>query len=79
RLNAKLELRGITPMSDLGKDLSDGVKLIQLMEIMGNTSLGRYSLKPKLRVQKAENVVKALDFIRSRGVVLTNIGPEGKH
>lgn len=30
-----------------------------------------------MRVQKAENVTKALDFIRSRGIVLTNIGPEG--
>lgn len=30
-----------------------------------------------MRVQKAENVNKALDFINSRGVKLTNIGPEG--
>ena len=30
-----------------------------------------------MRVQKAENVNKALDFIASRGVKLTNIGPEG--
>jgi hypothetical protein len=30
-----------------------------------------------MRVQKAENVVKALEFINSRGVKLTNIGPEG--
>jgi hypothetical protein len=31
-----------------------------------------------MRVQKAENVNKALEFITSRGVKLTNIGPEGK-
>lgn len=30
-----------------------------------------------MRVQKAENVNKALEFIQSRGVKLTNIGPEG--
>lgn len=30
-----------------------------------------------MRVQKAENVNKALEFITSRGVKLTNIGPEG--
>ena len=30
-----------------------------------------------MRVQKAENVNMALKFIRSRGVKLTNIGPEG--
>jgi hypothetical protein len=32
-----------------------------------------------MRVQKAENVNKALEFITSRGVKLTNIGPEGMH
>ena len=43
----------------------------------GDTSLGRYNKIPRMRVQKAENVNKALEFITSRGVKLTNIGPEG--
>jgi hypothetical protein len=43
----------------------------------GDTSLGRYNKNPRMRVQKAENVNKALEFITSRGVKLTNIGPEG--
>ena len=30
-----------------------------------------------MRVQMAENVNRALEFINSRGVKLTNIGPEG--
>ncbi|KAF8478104.1 actinin-like protein [Russula ochroleuca] len=75
-LNTKLEANGYPPMSSLVKDLSDGVRLIQLMEIMGDTSLGRYNKIPRMRVQKAENVNKALEFITSRGVKLTNIGPE---
>ncbi|EJU03207.1 hypothetical protein DACRYDRAFT_65404 [Dacryopinax primogenitus] len=75
-LNSKLESQGYPLMTSLVKDLSDGVKLIQLMEIMGDTSLGRFNKVPKMRVQKAENVNKALEFIRSRGVKLTNIGPE---
>ncbi|KAI8994227.1 actinin-like protein [Trametes punicea] len=75
-LNTKLEAHGYPPMTSLVKDLSDGVRLIQLMEIMGDTSLGRYNKAPKMRVQKAENVNKALEFITSRGVKLTNIGPE---
>ncbi|KAJ3731291.1 actinin-like protein [Lentinula guzmanii] len=75
-LNTKLESNGYPPMSSLIKDLSDGVKLIQLMEIMGDVSLGRYNKTPRMRVQKAENVNKALEFITSRGVKLTNIGPE---
>lgn len=111
RLNTKLEANGYPPMTSLVKDLSDGVRLIQLMvcrcqvhisalltppsqEIMGmlglmqyesdphlfylgDTSLGRYNKNPRMRVQKAENVNKALEFITSRGVKLTNIGPEG--
>ncbi|CUA68761.1 Alpha-actinin-like protein 1 [Schizosaccharomyces pombe 972h-] [Rhizoctonia solani] len=66
-------------MTSLVRDLSDGVKLIQIMEIMGESgdvSLGRYNKTPRMRVQKAENVNKALEFITSRGVKLTNIGPE---
>jgi len=43
----------------------------------GDVSLGRYNKNPRIRVQKAENVNKALEFINSRGVKLTNIGPEG--
>ncbi|KAF9055561.1 calponin homology domain-containing protein [Panaeolus papilionaceus] len=43
---------------------------------MGDTSLGRYNRNPRIRVQKAENVNRALEFITSRGVKLTNIGPE---
>ncbi|PAV17111.1 actin cross-linking [Pyrrhoderma noxium] len=75
-LNTKLEANGYPPMTSLVKDLSDGVKLIQLMEIMGDVSLGRYNKNPRMRIQKAENVNLALEFITSRGVKLTNIGPE---
>lgn len=64
-------------MSSLITDLSDGVRLIELMEIMGDVSLGKYYKMPKMRVQRAENVNKALNFIKSRGVVLTNVGAEG--
>ncbi|KAJ3814642.1 actinin-like protein [Lentinula aff. lateritia] len=72
-LNTKLESNGYPAMTSLVKDLSDGVKLIQLMVYV---SLGRYNKTPRMRVQKAENVNKALEFITSRGVKLTNIGPE---
>jgi hypothetical protein len=48
-----------------------------LAYFVGDVSLGRYNRNPRMRVQKAENVNKALEFISSRGVKLTNIGPEG--
>lgn len=65
-------------MTSLSSDLSNGVKLVQLMEIMGDVSLGRYYKIPRMRVQMAENVNIALEFIKSRGVVLTNVGAEGE-
>ncbi|KAK2761144.1 hypothetical protein FQN54_001665 [Arachnomyces sp. PD_36] len=73
-LNNKLKVRNVT-IEDLVKDISDGVMLIHLLEILGNESLGRYASKPKLRVQKFENVNKGLDFVKGRGIHLTNIGP----
>lgn len=50
--------------------------LIHLLECLSHESLGRYASKPKLRVQKFENSNLALDFIKSRGIQMTNIGAE---
>ncbi|MCJ1256811.1 hypothetical protein MMC24_004635 [Lignoscripta atroalba] len=74
-LNSKVKPRDLM-VNDLVKDLSDGVILVHLLEILGNESLGRYASKPKLRVQRFENVNKALDYIKSRGIQMTNIGAE---
>jgi hypothetical protein len=43
---------------------------------LSNESLGRYASRPKLRVQRFENVNKSLDFIKSKGIQMTNIGAE---
>jgi Ca2+-binding EF-hand superfamily protein len=74
-LNTKLEAREIA-IQDLVADLSDGIILIHLLEILSNESLGRYASKPKLRVQRFENANLALDFVKSRGIQMTNIGAE---
>lgn len=74
--NTYLESGDIPPLQNLAPDLSNGVRLIQLLEIIGGESLGRYYKNPKLLVQKAENVNTALDFIRHRGVMVYNIGAE---
>lgn len=52
------------------------VILIHLLECLSNESLGRYASKPKLRVQRFENANLGLDFIKSRGIQMTNIGAE---
>ncbi|TKA31104.1 hypothetical protein B0A50_02073 [Salinomyces thailandicus] len=74
-LNNKLTVRNL-PVNDIVTDLSDGVILIHLLEILSQESLGRYAARPKLRVQRFENVNIALDFIKSRKIQLTNIGAE---
>lgn len=74
-MNSKLKIREVE-IGDLVIDLSDGIMLIHLLEILGNESLGRYASRPKLRVQKFENVNKSLDFIKRRGIQMTNIGAE---
>ncbi|KAK4033187.1 calponin homology domain-containing protein [Parachaetomium inaequale] len=74
-LNTKIEARSLE-VKDLVQDLSDGVMLIHLLECLSSESLGRYAAKPKLRVQRFENANIALDFIKSRGIQMTNIGAE---
>ena len=63
-------------VKSLVSDLSDGIILIHLLEVLSNESLGRYASNPKLRVQKFENVNKSLEYIKSRGIHMTNIGAE---
>ncbi|RKO95791.1 hypothetical protein CAUPRSCDRAFT_83, partial [Caulochytrium protostelioides] len=75
-VNTQLKIKGYTPIQDITQDFGTGEKLIQLLEIIGNESLGRYNKNPKLRLQKIENVNTALAFIKRRDVALTNIGAE---
>ncbi|KAI1319616.1 hypothetical protein EDD11_003609 [Mortierella claussenii] len=74
-VNTKLSIGRYPEIANL-LQMSDGVPLIQLLEIIGDTSLGRYNKVSRMRIQKVENVNKCLEFIRSRGVNLTNIGAE---
>ncbi|KIW27571.1 uncharacterized protein PV07_07300 [Cladophialophora immunda] len=74
-LNNKIVSREVAVKS-LVTDLSDGIILIHLLEVLSNESLGRYASNPRLRVQRFENVNKSLEFIKSRGIQMTNIGAE---
>ncbi|KAG1151928.1 hypothetical protein G6F37_005001 [Rhizopus arrhizus] len=75
-VNNKLDIKNIPNINHLNEDLANGVRLIQLLEIIGGESLRPYNMNPTMIFQKMENVNKALDFIKSRGVALTNIGAE---
>ncbi|KAE8161720.1 alpha-actinin, sarcomeric [Aspergillus tamarii] len=74
-LNDKLKVRRLF-IEDLVSDLSNGIILIHLLEILGGEPLGKYASNPRLRVQKFENVNKSLDTIKGRGIQMTNIGAE---
>ncbi|ORZ22264.1 calponin homology domain-containing protein [Absidia repens] len=75
-VNNKLDIRGVQHIQNLVDDLAPGVTLIQLLEIIGDASIGRYNRNPRMRIQFVENVNLALEFIKQRGVALTNIGAE---
>nr|VZI39946.1 unnamed protein product [Spirometra erinaceieuropaei] len=59
---------------DLYKDLQDGKRLLKLMELISRANLGKPN-KGALRVQKIENVGRALNYIKTK-VQLENIGAE---
>ena len=62
-------------IDELTKDLSDGVKLIVLLELLSQKKLGRYNKRPRVHAQKMENVQLCLDFItKKERIRLVNIG-----
>lgn len=62
-------------IDDLTTDLSDGVRLIVLLEVLSQKKLGRYNKKPRVHAQRMENVQLALDFImKKERIRLVNIG-----
>jgi len=60
--------------SDLKTDLSDGLVLINLLEIISGKSVGRYNKHPVVPYQKLENCNIAIKFIQDEGLKLVNIG-----
>jgi len=60
--------------TDLQKDLKDGVLLINLLEILSGKSLGKYNRNPRVPTQKYENTHIAIEFVKSEGIKIVNIG-----
>ena len=61
-------------IDDLEVDLSDGLRLIALLEVLSQKKMKRFNKRPKMRAQKMENVQLALDFIAYEKIKLVNIG-----
>ncbi|CAG9759879.1 unnamed protein product [Ceutorhynchus assimilis] len=61
-------------IGNLETDLSDGLRLITLIEVLANKQLPKYNKKPSFRSQKLENVSVALKFLQDdEGIRIVNI------
>ena len=62
-------------LADLQNDLSDGLRLAGLVEVLASHKFKRINKKPNFRTQKLENVTMTLKFLEEEeGIRLVNIG-----
>ena len=67
-------------INDLQKDLSDGLKLIGLLEVLSQKKMYRkYHSRPNFRQMKLENVSVALEFLEREHIKLVSIGESVTH
>jgi hypothetical protein len=76
--NSFLKRRG-KEIKDLFDDINDGVLLISLLEIIGNESVSTVMKQkaydaPKNINQRGENVNLAINYVKSKGIELVNVG-----
>jgi len=65
------------PFENVLEDFKDGVKLINLLEIVSKEPIGgRYHKDPKQRIKMRENCSIALQFIQKKGIKLIGIGED---
>eukprot|EP01128_Nolandella_sp_AFSM9_P002054 TRINITY_DN12448_c0_g1_i1.p1 TRINITY_DN12448_c0_g1~~TRINITY_DN12448_c0_g1_i1.p1 ORF type:complete len:752 (+),score=247.06 TRINITY_DN12448_c0_g1_i1:37-2256(+) len=57
---------------DLQTDLGDGILLANLLEIISSKTI-KHNKKPKMVIQKLENLNFCLDFLKREGIKLVNI------
>ncbi|XP_012277113.1 filamin-A isoform X2 [Orussus abietinus] len=60
-------------IGDLESDLSDGLRLVSLIEVLSQQRLPKYNKRPTFRSQKLENVSVALKFLDDEGIRIVNI------
>lgn len=61
-------------IDDLECDLSDGLNLVSLLEVLSQKRLPKHNKRPNFRSQKLENVAVALKFLDDEGIRIVNIG-----
>lgn len=58
---------------NLETDLSDGLALIALIEVLSQKKMSKHNKRPTFRSQKLENVQIALKFLEKEGIKIINI------
>jgi filamin len=66
----------IMKINDIGKDLENGVLLINLLEIISGKTFPKYTKNPKGRFQAIENNNWVMRFMRDENLKLVGIGAE---
>lgn len=61
-------------IGSLETDLSDGLRLIALIEVLSQKRMPKHNKRPTFRSQKLENVSVALKFLEDEGIKIINIG-----
>eukprot|EP00126_Sphaerothecum_destruens_P015255 Sdes_comp9192_c0_seq1m664 len=73
-VNSHLKKVGLQ-VTSLEEDFKDGVRLMKLLESLSGEEVGKVE-KGKTRIPCIQNINKALDFIKSKGVRLAGIAAE---
>ncbi len=60
-------------IADLDFDLSDGIRLIALLQVLSQKRVPKHNQKPTFRSQKLENVSVAMKFIEDQNIKIVNI------
>ncbi|XP_019729126.1 dixin isoform X1 [Hippocampus comes] len=73
-VNAQLKKKsGLKPITDLRRDLQDGLVLVQLIEIVAGEVLEGVYLTPQSKEESRKNVEQVLQFISSRHIRMPHI------
>lgn len=63
-------------IENIQTDFGDGIKLVDLLEVISAEPLGKFNKNPKMKIHKIQNVNIGLDFIAKKGVKLWGISSE---
>lgn len=62
-------------IGDLETDLSDGLRLLALVEVLSGSKFAKFNKRPNFRTQKLENVTMTLKYLEEEeGIRIVNIG-----